>query len=331
MQPVGGRISPTPPGRFSTVWWNMPRLPSQPHETVLSMARTTPAEVDASSDAVLKVRVACHCNCDLRGTMIQIVSPDGTIGESALAEFDGTANETEEFVVKMPTTSGAYTWTAVFFTQEKEGARHGKSSVPVTFVVRPHVTSMAVWDVPSSVVLGASFTVKVGVKCSADCCLAGSRIEVCDATGAKRATTTLGETPWPQTSGLHWAEIALESPVAEGVSSWRVRFSVQESANSHEGASSSFLLRTVRPPEYTVTVKVTDKDKGIPIGEAQIFLNPYRACTDGYGVAPFRVAGGAYDLDVLMDDYDAFQTSVEVASDVTIKAELTRREKGLWE
>ena len=294
------------------------------------MVRTPLAEVAAGTDAALKVGVACPCGCDLRGRMVRIVSPDGTIGESVLAEFDGTANKTGEFVVKMPSAPGSYTWTAIFLTKERKGARHGGSAVPFTFVVRLHTASMAVWDVPSPVASGASFTVKVGVKCAADCCLAGARIEVFDATGVKRATGTLGATPWPQTSGLHWAEIALEAPVAESVSSWTVRFPAPELAMPHEDASSTFLLKTVKPPEHTVTVKVTDKDKGTPIGEAQVFLNPYRTCTNGSGMAAFRVAGGVYDLDVLMDDYKVFQTGVEVAGDITVKTELTRREKGLW-
>jgi hypothetical protein len=309
----------------------MQRKPSPPLETVLFMAQTPLAEADAGTDAALKVRVACPCGCDLRGTMVRIVSPDGTIGESALDEFDESANETGEFVVKMPVAPGSYTWTVVFLTQEREGTRHGGSSVPFTFVVRPHTASMAVWDVPSPVTFGASFTVKVGVKCAADCCLAGARIEVCDATGVKRATGTLGATPWPQTSGLYWTEIALEAPVTEGVSSGTVRFPAPGLEMPHEDASSGFLLRTVRSPEHTVTVKVTDKDKGTPIGEAEVFLNPYRVCTDECGVAAFRVAGGVYDLNVLMDDYKAFQTGLEVAGDVTVKTELARREKGLWE
>ena len=309
----------------------MERSSSSPHEAVLSLAQAPPAEVDAGADAALKVRVACPCACDLRGTAVQIVSPEGAVGEFELAEFDGTANETREFAVKMPAAPGDYTWTAVFLAQEREGTRHGETSAPFSFVVRPHTTSMAVWDVPSPVAFGAAFTVKAGVKCSAGCNLAGARIEVWDETGTKRAAAALGETPWPGTAGLHWTEIGLEAPSPEGVSSWTVRFPEPESALPHKGACAGFLFRTVRPPEHTVTVEVIDKDQGTPIGDAQVFLNPYRASTDERGLAVFPVVKGAYDLDVLTDDFEAYRTGVEVAGDVTVRAELTRRESGLWE
>ena len=301
------------------------------HETSLSLLQAPPAEADAGAEAALKVRVACPCGCDLRGAAVRIVSPEGPLREFELAEFDGAANETAGFFIRMPAAPGSYAWAVLFLPREGEGILHGESSAQFSFSVRPHAASMAIWDVPSPVASGAAFTVKAGVKCSAGCRLTGARIEVCDGAGAKQARATLGEEPWPGTAGLYWAEIALEAPAAEGVSSWRVRFPEQAAALPHEESSSGFLFRIVGPPEHTVTVAVIDKDLGTPVEEAEVFLNPYRVCTDRHGLAAFHVAGGTYDLDVLTDGYETFQAEVEVTGDVTVRAELRRRAKALWE
>ena len=68
---------------------------------------------------------------------------------------------------------------------ETDGTVHEEGCLVVSFTTRPHTTSMAVWDVPSPVVMNRSFKVKVGVKCSSACSLAGHLIEVCDDGGTQ--------------------------------------------------------------------------------------------------------------------------------------------------
>ena len=71
-----------------------------------------------------------------------------------------------------------------------------------------------------------------------------------------------------------------------------------------------------------VTVEAIDKDTKAPIKNAQVILHPYRGYTDEYGVASAMVPKDGYELYVSKYDYEEFQTTIEVAGDVTIKAEL---------
>lgn len=294
----------------------------QTHQTSVALVQEVPAEVDAGTDIVLQVKVSCASGCDLRGKPVKVMAPDGAVMTSELAKFEENVNETEGFAFKAPKQVGEFTWSVVFPCHEAEGIVHEESSTPLSFRTRPHRTSMAVWDIPLPVTIGSLFKIKVGVKCSATCQLTDQPIEVHDETGTRIGTRRLGETPWPQTSGLYWAEVEVTAPSAEGVYSRIVNFSPPELELPHEGASSKFSFRTARPPEHTVTVEVVDKDSKAPLKNADVLLNIYRGSCDECGVAKVEVPKGKYDLYVSKDDYETFQTSVEVTENITVKAEL---------
>ena len=95
----------------------------------------------------------------------------------------------------------------------------GEASKPT-----PHSTSIAVWGVPSPVVVDRRFAATVGVKCSAGCPLAGRVVVVRDEAGAEAGRGRLGETPTPGTSALHAVEVALKAPAREGVHTWTAVF-----------------------------------------------------------------------------------------------------------
>jgi len=307
------------------------------HETSTSMVKAAPAELDAGTDIALKVKVSCPSACDLRGRMVKIIAQDAVVKEIELVTFDGTGNETDEFAVKAPIKPGGYTWTAVFPAQEKEGILHEESSTPFSFIVKPHATSIAVWDVQSPIAFNDQFKIKVGVKCSAGCKLTDKRIEIYDQEGGKVATGTLGDVPWPATSALYWAEVELKAPSVEGYYTWEVKFPKPDLELPHEEASCTFAFGTARQPEHVVTVEVIDKNTKTPIKNAHVLLHPhsgypYRGYTDEGGVAKLEVPKGEYELYASKgNDYETFQTTVEVASDVTIKAELLVREREWWE
>jgi hypothetical protein len=293
------------------------------HETNTSMVKAALAELDAGTDFGMKVRLSCPHACDLRGSIIRIVAQDGTVvKEIELLEFDGTVNETDEFAVKAPIKPGEYTWTAVFPAQEKGDVLHEESSKPRSFTVKPHATSMAVWDVPSPIVFGDKFKIRVGVRCSAECKLMGKKIEIYDQEGGKVATETLGGVPWPTTSALYWVEVELEAPSIEGCYRWTVKFPKPDLELPHEGASYTFAFVTARPPEHVVTVEVIDKATKTPLKDAGVFLNPNKSYTDEHGVASVMVPKGGYELYVSKYEYEEFQTTIEVAGDVTVKTEL---------
>ena len=299
----------------------------QAHEMSTSMVKAALAEVDAGTDIALKVRVSCSSNCNPQGGKVRIADDDGAVvKEIELVTFYGTVNETDEFIVKGPIRPGGYTWTAVFPAQEKEGILHQESSTSFSFIVKPHATSIAVWDVPSPVGFGDEFSIKVGARCSAECNLTGQKIEIYDHGGAKLGTATLGGVPWSATSGLYWAEVQLEAPGVEQHYTWEARSPKQDVELPHEEASYDFTFATARPPEHVVTVEVLDQAKKTPIKGALVALHsggaPYRNRTDHAGVARLSVPKGRYKLYVSMADYEDLHTTAEVAGDAQLNAEL---------
>jgi len=301
------------------------------HETSTSMVKAAPAEVDGITDMALKVKVSCSSACDLWGKIVKIIAQDAVVKEIALVTFDGTANETDEFVVRAPFEPGEYTWIAVFPAQEKEGILHKESSTPFSFIVKPHAISITVWDVPSPIAIGDEFKIKVGVKCSAECNLTGKEIEIYDHEGVKVATGTLGDVPWSDETALSCAEVELKAPSIERRYRWTVRFPEPELEVPHKKASCTFAFGTAMQPEHVVTIEVIDKDTKTPIKNARVSLRPhiyrgstYMSHTDEGGVARVSVPKGDYQLYILGDDKEIFKPTVKVASDVTIKAELSQ-------
>ena len=307
------------------------------HETSTHMAKAAPSEVDARADMALKVGVSCPEARDLGGSMVRIVAQDGALAkEVELSEFDGTVNQTDEFVVKAPNEPGEYRWTAVFPAQEKEGILHEESSTLFSFTVKPHSTSIAVWDVPSPIAFNDKFKIKVGVQCSSKCNLTDKEIRIYARRGKKVATGALGGVPWPGTSALYWAEVELEAPGVEGRYRWRVKFPKPDLELPHDEASYHFGFTTARPPEHVVTVEVIAQDTKTPVKNAHVLLRPhggypYRGYTDEGGVAKLEVAKGEYKLYASKgDEYQTFQMTVEITDDATIKAELLVKENEWW-
>jgi len=176
--------------------------------------------------------------------------------------------------------------------------------VAVEAPVTAHTTSVVVWDIPSAIVVGEMFRIKVGMKCSNECDLTKSDFGIYDQEGTRVATGTMPGDRWPGTAGLYFAEVELEAPAAEGLYTWSVRGpstplgagSGSEGEIPHAEGSISFGVRVVSHPEYLVTVETVDKVSQTPLGGARVVMHPYRAVTDERGVAEVRVAKGAYQL-----------------------------------
>src|SRR2546425_1691403 len=195
------------------------------HPTSVALSRRPPAEVNAGTDIVLKIKVSCPYGCDLRGRVISVIVPDGAvIAGCELADFAGNANETTEFAFKAPHGVGEHSWTLVFQKHEAEGLVHEESWLPITLKTLAHDTSLAVWGVPSPIVIGHSFRIHVGATCSAGCDLTGEEIQIDDEAGVANARGKLGGTPWDGTRALYWTEVDLVAPAKEGATSRSVRF-----------------------------------------------------------------------------------------------------------
>jgi hypothetical protein len=301
------------------------REEAQTHPTTVTISRAPAAEVDAGTDIVLKVNVSCPHGCDLRGRVITVMAPDGgVVGSSSLAEFADNANETAEFAVKAPDEVGEHSWTVVFPREQADGdvLVHAEASLPVTVRTRPHDTSLAVWGVPSPIVMDQPFRIQVGATCSARCDLRGKEIEICDETDDSIARGTLGDTPYDGTRALYWTEVDLVAPAKEGSTSRSIRFAPTGLRLAHDGASARFGFETVRPPRYSVAVKVVEKDAGTPVEDAQVRLGVYFAYSDANGLAKVAMPQGTYSLDVLKTGYEAPSRVLELNDDVTLEVEV---------
>jgi hypothetical protein len=176
-----------------------------------------------------------------------------------------------------------------------------------------------VWAIPSPVVTRRPFAIKVGAKSAIGCDLTGMHIAVCDAAGAVLASGVLGDTPWPGTSSLHWAELTLVAPDESGMFSWSVTFDAVGLALPHQGSSSRFSIAIVDPPEHKLTIRVVEQQTASPIENAQVRLGAYRATTGGSGFAELMVPKGAYDLNVWKSGYDAPKTTITVDADCAVE------------
>jgi hypothetical protein len=295
----------------------------QGHVIALSMVQVPPAEIAAGVDTVVKVRAVCSEGCDLRTTQGRIIAQDGeVIREFYFNQFYGT-NEMDVLILKAPVTPGEYIWEAVFPEQEKDGVIHTEASASFTFTVREqHQTSIVVWDIDSPVVAGAPLKLKVGMSCSADCRLTGREIEIHDQQGALVTAEKLGEDTWPGTEALYWTEIELQAPNAAGTHNLLARFSEPESRIPHLEFCSPFGFEVVEPPDYGLTVEVTDQESELPIRNADVVIHPYRSRTGEDGIAHFELVKGEYQMYVIKGKYDAYKAVVNVSGNMTIVASL---------
>lgn len=293
--------------------------------TTTSLLPVDPGELFAGADMTLQVQVTCVPAGDLHGKIVRIVTQHADVlKEVALAATDATTGETGEFVVKAPVAPGEYTWTATFPAQTApDGTLLAESAALISFVVKPHGTSIAVWGVPAPVVVDTDFRVNVGVKCAAGCNLGGQVIEIYDHEGARVATGALGDSPYSDTLDLYWTEVALRSPVAPKAYRWAVRLPGPELELPHNAAALEFGFNTANPPEHSVVIKVTNQQTGAPVENARVTFRPYSGNSDTQGEVRLETTGGDYKLYVSHSEYDAYQAPVSVSGAATIHVALT--------
>jgi hypothetical protein len=301
---------------------------------VTFVVNVSPEVVDAGAELTLHGEVSCAPACDLRGHNLLIKDEAGAeMSSIELTDFDGEINEIREFIVKAPVRPGRYTWLAVCPAIVKEGISYTEASAPIPFTVKPHTTSLVVWDIPSAVVAGERFNIKVGIKCSSECDLKNRNFEIYNHEGAQVASVTLSGNRWPGTD-LHFAELELEAPAAakrkrdsaqpqgEDLYTWSVKCAGVALGIPHDEGSVSFGIRVVAHPDCLVTVETIDRETQLPLSGARVVMHPYRAITDERGVAEVRVAKGEYKLFVSQTRYLTFALPVEVTANMTAKAEL---------
>jgi hypothetical protein len=300
------------------------------HATVI--AADGPTEVAVGAEFVLTVDVSCPSGCNLSGVRLDVTAPgNAAAAPSAYPLLSPTPASpacgggleslaaARRIALKAPARAGEHVWRLSCAAHESDGWHHGASLLRVLVLIRPLETSLAVWAIPSPVVTGRPFAIKVGAKSAAGCNLMGAHIAVCDAAGVALARGVLGDTPWPGTSGLYWTELTLTAPAGAGMFSWSVEFAAADFALAHQGSSSRFSIAIVDPPEHRLTVKVVEQDAATPVANAQVRLGAYRAATGGSGLAELLVPKGSYDVDVWKPGYEAPKTTVTIDADLDVE------------
>jgi hypothetical protein len=192
----------------------------------------------------------------------------------------------------------------------------------MSFTVTPHATHIVAWDIPSDIVVGERFRMKVGIKCSAGCDLADSDFGIYDHDGNEVAAGTLSDRRWPETVGLYVAEVELEAPASEGLYTWSVKCPQSSLEMPHAEGAADFGVSVVGQPECLVTVEAVDVVTLTPLSGARVVMHPYRVVADEHGVARVHVAKGAYRLFVSHTNYLTVALAIDVDTDMTSRVEL---------
>ena len=294
------------------------------HHQRTCTVEVSPREVDAGAELTVTVRVSCPHGCDLQGQSVSIRNPDDAeLANAELTEFDGEAYVTSVLALRAPLKMGEHIWRAVLAARKKNGVLHQETSTEFSFAVMAHAASVNVWGLPSAIAAGKRFRFKVGIKCSAGCKLTGRPLSIFDHEGAQVGAASPVDDVWPGTSALYFAEIEAQAPLATGDYEWQIKTAGWDLSVPHADGACAFTLKVVSPPDHEVIVKVLDSEKQTPIKGAHVLLHPYRAVTDESGVAKVQVTKGRYELFVSGFNYIVYQNVIDVANDVTIRAELT--------
>jgi hypothetical protein len=285
----------------------------------------TPEEVDAGAHLALKVRILCPRECDLSGAAVSIRAEDGAEFTKARLTDVGAGEKTyvtDEVMVTAPLTLGAHTYKAVLLANEKDGLAQEEVNAEASVIVRAHATSVNAWGMPYAIAAGERFDIKVGIKCSCGCNLAGREFRVADHTGTQLAVGKLRNEIWPGTSALYFAEVEAQAPCEVGDYTWEVESPAAETGIPHGAGSFAFTAKVVSQPDYSVTIEAFDVATRAPVKGVHVLLHPYRALTDNNGVAKLKVTKGRYWLHLSGFKYVPYQATIDAVKDVRLRAEL---------
>ena len=283
----------------------------------------SPEVVDAGAEITFHARVSCSPSGDLVGHGLKVKDQAGAgVGTLELAELDDDENAVGTLAVKAPVKTGDYVWSVVSPAVVKDGVSYAEASKAISFTVTPHTTRVLAWDIPSTVVAGDKFKIKVGIKCSSECKFADKAFAIYDHKGVEIASGTLSGDISPGTSGLYFATVELKAPSSADLYQWSVKSAGKDLERPHAEGAAEFSLRVVARPECVVKVEAVDRLSQEPVAGAQVALHPYRTVTDERGLAEIRVAKGAYNLFVAKSKYLTVGLPVDVTADMTTRAEL---------
>jgi hypothetical protein len=287
----------------------------------LTVSEPLPLEVPAGDSVAVIACASCPDRRDRTGMTITVTAPDGQVTTHGLAVYADGVSETALIALTAPPRVGAHMFRFTLPPHEIAGTHYAEAVLDVPVRVRPQATSLAVWDVPSPAVAGTPFVIKAGAKSAADATLAGCAIEVCDEAGQVVGRGALGDTPLPGTGALYWTDVEVQAPRIEGVATWSVRFDASELDLPHRGATTSFSVAVVPPPEHVLSVKVIEQATAAPIPDVELRLGAYRGITGASGQAEIALPKGRYELRVWKVGFEAAPRPVEIGADAFVEIE----------
>jgi hypothetical protein len=302
----------------------------------LDLFEALPSALDLGAPFSLTVALTTKARCDLAGAAYHVLQGNDVVATGILpptVRFDPDSNDHDprngpvdtrdhvRIALCAPREIGAFEWTLVLPEQEPDGIALAESALTFSFKTSVHKTSLAAWDVPSPVVAGEKFSVKVGAKCTACCALSGQQIELRDEGGSLLGAGRLGEAVWPGTEGLYWAELQAIAPHEEGLHQYSVAFPACDHALPHRAAAAALSFVTVAPGQHQVCIAIVERETRAPVAEAQVRLGFHRSATDAAGVARFMAPSGTHRLFVWKADFSAPEQVIEVDQDIDLVVE----------
>jgi hypothetical protein len=276
--------------RFKAHGDSMAAKPVSAHHRRTCAVEVSPGEVAAAAQLTVVVAVSCAYGCDLRGQRVSIQDRDGAeLASSELMEFERETYVTSPLVLAAPLQVGEYTWRAILAGHERDGVLHAPTLTAFSFATKAHTTSVNVWGLPSAIAAGEGFRLKIGVKCSAGCKLAGKALSIFDHEGRRVGDGCLLEEVWPGSSALYFAEVEAKAPLTTGAYVWQVKAPGSPFPPAHGAGACTLTIKVVGPPDCELTVAAFDRATQMPIKGAHILLHPYRTSTDETGVAKVKV------------------------------------------
>lgn len=287
------------------------------HRPTLELLEGPAAEVDAGTAVRFAVRAACPSLCDVGALPLVVEGPGADLVELVPTRRSDACCDTR-VVLRAPAEPGPASWTLRLPEHGSGGIRHEGVELRVSTEVVPHRTSVAIWQVPSPL-KGSSFSVRVGVKCSARCSLGGERVQVLAESREWLGGSTLGAEPRPGSDGLYEADVSLVAPDESGVFLCRAQFEGRGLELPHQAAEAAFSFRALEPPECAVTVRVVPDALAVPLAGIEVRLGPYHGETDAYGVARVDVPKGTHALSLWRIDIAPVSIEVDVAGDTELR------------
>lgn len=280
---------------------------------------TSPATIEPGAEIVMTAFVAPeHAQALFHATVLFRDAEGAPIGRAPLTDARGGALRSEPVERVAPDAPGSHAFSAVM--EGPGGEVLGKQDFCVAIAAHP--IALTLWDVPHAVEQGAGFQVTLGIKCPCGCMAEGWAFRITDSAGQIVAEGQTGHDPWPGTSGLYHATVALVAPDSLGAQDWTVTALVPDHPTPHIQRSLPLHLNVQPAPEVTLKVLAVDAETGAPVPRARVVVHPYRTFTDAQGRAEVRLPRGRFTIFVSGPPYFAFKTTGEVKDDMSLTAEM---------